>query len=141
MYRPAPIGLLLILWFIGEYIAFIYIISLIGLSGALLIGIASFLIGINTLRHLGLAAFSRMRQNAHPSEKGLDSTIHAVGALLLIIPGFLSDVIGLTLLAPSLRGLVATAFKKPLSKTRANRNPDIIDLDESDWRHIDEGQD
>ena len=142
MYRPAPIGMILILWFIGEYIAFAYVVSLIGLSGALLIGILTFLVGINTLRQLGLSALSQIRQQVNQTEirstTGAEPVLHSIGALLLIIPGFLSDMIGLALLAPSLRGWLVSSQKQPLSGTRPKANPDIIDLDESSWRRIDD---
>ena len=138
MIRPAPIGMLLILWFIGEYIAFTYVISVIGLGGAVLVGVATFLLGINSLRHIGLTAFSRIRQQANPSRTGMEPVIHSVGAILLIVPGFLSDLIGLALLAPSLRSWIATRGAYTPSGRRPNPDPNIIDLDESDWRHIDE---
>jgi len=142
MYRPAPVGMILILWLIGEYIAFAYVVSLIGLSGALLIGILTFLIGIHTLKGLGLSALSNLRQRVGQTDQrnatGVEPIIHSIGALLLIIPGFLSDLIGLALLAPSLRGWIVTSQTRPLSNARPNANPDIIDLDESSWRRIDE---
>ena len=140
MIRPAPIGMLLILWFIGEYIAFTYVISLIGLGGALLIGIATFLLGINSLRHIGLTAFSRLRQQASPSRTRMEPVVHSVGAILLIVPGFLSDLIGLALLAHSLRNWIVTTGTHAPSGRRPSPDPEIIDLDEADWRHIDEGK-
>ena len=110
MIRPAPIGMLLILWFIGEYIAFTYVISVIGLGGAVLVGVATFLLGINSLRHIGLTAFSRIRQQANPSRTGMEPVIHSVGAILLIVPGFFTAPCTTTFSSPRAGTLMTRPF-------------------------------
>ncbi len=53
----------------------------------------------------------------------------ALGAILLVIPGFLSDCVGLALLLPSWRHQELAA--KP-------RDPNVIDLTPQDWHRIDD---
>eukprot|EP01037_Dinobryon_pediforme_P002390 gene2390-2425_t len=149
MYRPAPIGLIILLWIVAEYVAFLYIVSLVGLSGALLIGIATFLIGINAIRRLGGAALANVRQQMNrdrvSANVGLGAIIQSFGAILLIIPGFMSDLVGLALLAPSLgQWLMTYSDRAGIGSSPQNKHqtrPDIIDLDASHWRRVEEKSD
>ena len=86
-----------------------------GLLGGLLTVIwviGSALLGIGVIRLQGLAALQRMQQamgqGGLPATAMLESTVMAMGGLLLVIPGFLTDSLGLlTLIGPLRRRLVA----------------------------------
>ena len=146
MYRPAPIAFIILCWIIAEYVAFLYIVSLVGLSGALLIGVATFLIGLNAIKRLGGAALANLRQQMNrdkvSANVGLGEVIQSFGALLLIIPGFMSDLVGLALLTPSLgQWLLTYSDRNSFARTaesKGQNQPDIIDLDASHWRRVDE---
>ena len=67
--------------------------------------------GLNTLR----AGFAQLRQNETPTYEMLSGAAIAFAALLLIIPGFATDVLGFFLIFPLSRKLI---FKKLLKKKK-----------------------
>jgi UPF0716 protein FxsA len=75
---------------------------------ALLLGDA--LLGAWLLRHQGSAAWRRfnvaLAERRVPTREVLDGVLIVFGGALLITPGFLSDILGLLLLAPPTRALV-----------------------------------
>ena len=87
---------------------------LVGLGGALLAGLAATLFGGWLLKRTGAAAVLRLRATlsgrgeSAPGEI-LDGTVRALAALALLLPGFLSDAIGLALTIPAVR---AAAIRK-----------------------------
>jgi UPF0716 protein FxsA len=136
----------LILWFAAEFCAFALVVSFAGLAGALLLGLATTLIGISLLRQLGRDAAFSLRQVfekpglAVKSETLVDGGFAAVGATLLILPGFLSDFVGLALSAPSIRLWLANRFKGHKTEPRRKHQPreQVIDLGAQEWRRIDD---
>ncbi len=75
--------------------------------------------GLNTLR----SGFNQLRQNKSPTYEVLSGAAIAFAALLLIIPGFATDLIGFFLIFPlSRRLLLNSLFKKinPVNKSKEN---------------------
>ena len=74
--------------------------------------------GLNTLR----AGFSQMVKNKTPAYEIISGAAIAFGALLLIIPGFATDILGFLIILPITRklifGKVSTKFKD--NKTEKN---------------------
>jgi UPF0716 protein FxsA len=145
MYRPGSITIALLIWFLSEYLAFSFVASKIGFSGALLIGIATSLLGVSVLRKLGTAAIAGLRRQIDRPQAAsgdlLDGMLSAIGGILLILPGFISDLVGLSLMSPSLRRWIAIRFGNETigSGAKSRRSsPDLIDLDAADWRHVEE---
>ncbi len=68
--------------------------------------------GLNTLR----SGFSQMIKNEIPAYEMISGAAIAFGALLLIIPGFATDIIGFLVIFPLTRklifGKISTKFKK-----------------------------
>jgi UPF0716 family protein affecting phage T7 exclusion len=58
------------------------------------------------------------------------ATLKILGAVLLVIPGFLAGIIGLALLTPSVRSILAKR------QSRKYADPRNIDLQAEDWREI-----
>lgn len=143
--RPGPVTLAIILWLVLEILAFSFVVSKVGMAGALLIGLGTTILGFAALKRLSADAFANLRRRMDsetaPQGNLLDGTLTALGAVFLILPGFVSDIVGLALLSPSLRGWLTGAFggSTPMpSAPKAQGSPDIIDLDASDWRQIEE---
>lgn len=72
---------------------------------------AMIFIGINLLRYLGASSMLRAAQNvrsggAMPAQTLANGLFKAVGAVLLIIPGFITDLIALLCFIPLVRGLL-----------------------------------
>jgi UPF0716 protein FxsA len=106
--------LLLLLVFIAVPIAEIYVIIQVGQAiGALptiAILIADSVVGSWLLRSQGRAAWRRFNQaiaeRRAPAREVLDGVLIVFGGALLITPGFISDVLGIVLLAPPTRALI-----------------------------------
>ncbi len=83
---------------------------------------AMIFIGINLLRYLGASSMLRAAQNVRsggvmPAQTLADGLFKAVGAVLLIIPGFITDFIALLCFIPLVRGLL---LKRWLAKVTAS---------------------
>lgn len=137
----------LVLWFALEALLFVLIVKLVGVGGAIVLGLLSSLLGLSTLRRAGASAMAKMRQAVSGRGRGVamqDETLATFGAFALLLPGFLSDIVGLVLIVPSLRvlvwrGMLAGGFvsvARSSARPAAPHGPTTIDLDPQDWRHV-----
>jgi len=139
---PILIVFYLSLWLAAEFAAFVYVVHLIGWGGAVLVCLFSSFAGLAALRRLGLSAAFRLRRAMAARAKGqkilsrevvLDGTLAGLGAFLLILPGFVSDLLGLALAAPSFRIWVMERLRLgPAFQTRRSA-PLLIDLTPREW--------
>ncbi len=141
----------LAIWAAAETLAWILVVDAVGLAGAVLLGLATSLGGAALARRLGRAAIGGLRQTIGPAGAGLpqgtvalDSLLAGLGAVLLLLPGFLTDAIGLVLAVPGARRLCAIWIggRGPAANGRpgARHGPREIDLDHADWHADDEGR-
>jgi UPF0716 protein FxsA len=132
---PGPVALTLILWLTLEVLAFWAVIAAIGFWGAVAVGLLTSLAGVALFRQLGRQAMDGLRATAAgaaPREGAfLDGTLGAIGAALLVLPGFASDFVGLALAAPSVRGWIARTFAPRFVE---KRGPTVVDLGADEWR-------
>ena len=130
---------LLIGWAVAEVLALLIAVKTLGFGGAILLTIGSSLLGVVLMRRLGLGAAQHLRAaiggGAAPQGALLDGMLAALGALLLILPGFVSDLAGLALAAPSVRQAIAARFGAagPVPSRRSAAKPDVIDLSPAEW--------
>ena len=89
--------------------------------------------GLNTLK----SGFSQLSKNQSPTYEVISGAAIAFAALLLIIPGFATDIMGFILIFPLSRKFI---LNKLLSKLNTNRkkNEDFI---EGDFEDIEENDD
>ena len=114
-----PIIEIIIFINVGDLIGVIYTILFILLTGV----VGLYLIKNHSLRNL--IKLSRNPVSKDDSFEKLSITLTIViSGLLLIFPGFLTDIIGLTLLIPKIRSIILTRIIKKASKS--NKNDDII---------------
>ena len=92
--------------------------------------------GLNTLK----SGFSQLSKNQSPTYEVISGAAIAFAALLLIIPGFATDIIGFILIFPLSRKFI---LNKLLSKLNTNRRKkedfiegDFEDIEENDDRKI-----
>lgn len=141
MRKPSWFVTAIAIWLLGETAALALIVHFFGWSGAILIGALTSLAGVVLMRQTGISAARGLRRafdGADVAEGAmLDGTLAALGSVLLILPGFLSDLIGLALAAPSIRQLLTRRFAKTIDKTRSQRDG-VIELSPEDWRRIDQ---
>lgn len=109
-------GLLLLLLPIAEIYAFIEVGGRIGAGWTLLWVVASAVMGVWLLRWHGMSTMQRvqaaMLRGELPARAMLDGTLLFFSAVLLIIPGFITDLLGLLLLLPPLRWLLLRRFAR-----------------------------
>lgn len=105
MYFLPVIFLFLELWLM------IIIGDKVGALAVILWLIAMIVIGVNLLRYLGAASMLRAAQGmrnggAAPGQSLADGLFKAIGAVLLIIPGFITDALALLCFIPLVRRVI-----------------------------------
>lgn len=127
-------------WPVAEIVAFIAVAAWLGVFEAVLLIVLTSLAGLFVLRHFRRGA-QRLREGRGIFNTAVfgDGMGPVLGALLLLIPGFVSSAAGvLVLLPPSRRLLIATLrrlFTRDPSR-RPPRDPDVIDLTPEEWRTL-----
>lgn len=90
-----------------EIFVFVQVGEWIGYGAAILLLIAIALLGVWLVKREGLATWRRaqaqLRAGEIPAGEAVDGALIAGAGLLLIVPGFVTDVIGLLLLLPPAR--------------------------------------
>ena len=95
---------------LAELAVFILVAGWIGVGWTLLATMATSALGFLLLARQGMRALTDLRDRARtrqPAGRELgDAGLVAVGGLLMVLPGFLGDLVGLLCLLPLTRGLV-----------------------------------
>lgn len=111
--------LVFICWLVAEVFVAIKVAELIGVGWMALALIASWPIGTWAFRSQGRAAWRRLGDavsaSRAPTREVLDGALVLVGGLLMIMPGFITDVIGAALLLPPTRASVRRALVRNLN--------------------------
>lgn len=101
--------LLLIVWPIAELYVAIQVAEVIGVLLTVVLLLAGIPVGIWLSRTEGRAAWRRLRlaqaTGRPPGREVLDGVLVVMGGALLIVPGFITDILGLVLLIPPSRAL------------------------------------
>ena len=123
----------ILVWFASEVIALAAVVGAFGWLGAILIGLATSFVGILQFRRIGSVISEGLRSSLRGGRMEMvqsDVTLASLGALLLVLPGFVSDLAGMALVAPGIRSWFRSCFiARPAS------SPDgVVDLDPADWR-------
>jgi UPF0716 protein FxsA len=131
-----PLVLLFIVVPIAELAVVIQVGQAIGVWWTVAILVADSILGSILMRAQGRAAWRRfnetMRVGRVPAKEVLDGGLIMFGGLLLLTPGFITDVLGLLLLVPPTRALVRRALARRLqqrmvvSMTGPRRRPDDV---------------
>ena len=74
--------------------------------------------GLNTLK----SGFIQLRNNESPTYEMISGAVIAFAAILLIIPGFATDILGFLLIFPITRKLVLSRFLKKYNKGKKEKN-------------------
>jgi len=111
-------AVLLVLWPIAELFVAIELARAIGVLETIVLLILSWPLGIWAVRAQGAAAWRRltvtMVQHRAPGRELLDGALVLLGGLLLVVPGFLTDVVGLVLLFPPTRAALRPLLARNL---------------------------
>ena len=111
-----------------EIIIFINVGDLIGVFYTILFILLTGVVGLYLIKNHSLRNLIKLSRNPISKDNSFEklsiTLIIVVSGLLLIFPGFLTDIIGLTLLIPKIRNTILTRIIKKTSKS--NKNDDII---------------
>jgi UPF0716 protein FxsA len=108
--------LMLIIWPIAELFVAIEVAQAIGVLATVLLLVIGWPIGLWVVRTQGRAAWQRLSAavaaGRPPGREVIDGALVLIGGTLLIVPGFITDVIGLVLLAPPTRALARSGIRR-----------------------------
>jgi UPF0716 protein FxsA len=124
--------LLLILWPVAELFVAIKVAEAIGVLLTVILLLAGWPLGMWLTKARGRAAWRRLSAAVNagrpPGREVVDGALVLLGGILLIVPGFITDALGLLLLAPT-RALARTAITRNfqsrvvVAATRFSRRP------------------
>lgn len=116
------VALLLLALPVAELVVIVQVAGSIGVPNTLGLLLLVSIVGVTLARRAGLGALERLRRSqlegTPPSRDLTDAALLLLAAFLLVLPGFISDVMGLALLLPPVRALVRTVVLQRLSKSR-----------------------
>ena len=127
-----------------EIYLFIKIGSQIGAFNTIFLIFLTAIIGIYYARYEGLntfrSGFLQIVKNEVPAYEIISGAAIAFGAILLIIPGFATDILGFLLIFPITRKLIFGNLSKKLKKHETKKNNfidgEFEDIEEDDDRKI-----
>lgn len=104
--------LLLVVLPVAELIVLVQVAGSIGVLDTLALLAVVSILGVWLAKRAGLGVVRRLRQaqaaGRTPSREVADGAIVLLAAVLLVLPGFISDVVGIALLLPPVRAGVRT---------------------------------
>ena len=127
-----------------EIFLFIKIGSEIGAITTILLIFATAIIGVYYAKYEGLntlkAGFIQLSKNETPTYEMLSGAVIAIAALLLIIPGFATDILGFLLIFPKTRKFFFSKFAKKFQTKKTEKNNfidgDFEDIDDENDKKI-----
>jgi len=145
---PALVPLFVLLAFpILEIATFVYVGQWLGVWTTVALVVLAAILGVAILRYQGLDALRKINQDIklhRPPARGIaNGFMIVVASFLLIIPGFLSDIVGLLLLVPPVRQLIWRLVGRRINVSyhtryrRRRRQDDFVDLSKEDYRRND----
>jgi UPF0716 protein FxsA len=130
---------LFICWAVAELYVAVKVADAIGVLLTVLLLIASWPIGVWIMRSQGRAAWARLSAavaaGKPPGQEILDGALVLIAGALLIVPGFITDLIGILLLLRPIRALARSGIVRNFHSrlvrqaTRLTREPSAYDVD------------
>ena len=136
------LGLLLLP--LGEIAAFVLIAAIIGFIPAVALLIGMSVAGAWLLRHAGSGRLRALKTAAATGDipaiqANSGSLLSVLGGILLLLPGFLSGILGLLLMLPPLQRWIRRAFRRTVARrTQPSGRPAIVDLERGEWQQVPE---
>ena len=110
--------LVFVVWVAAELFVAIKVADAIGVLATVVLLLLSWPVGSWALRSQGRAAWRRLgaavSAGRSPGREVLDGALVLIGGLLLIVPGFISDVLGVLALLPPTRALLRRQLARNL---------------------------
>jgi UPF0716 protein FxsA len=135
-------ALLLIAWPLAELVVAIEIARAIGVLAMLLLLILSWPLGTWALRSQGRVVWRRLAlasaEGRPPGREVIDGALVLIGGTLMLVPGFITDAVGLLCLLPPTRLLLRSLLVRNLQSrllTRAFRVTGVHEYDVDSTAH------
>ena len=127
-----------------EIYLFIKIGSQIGAITTILLIFATAIVGVYYAKYEGIntlkSGFAQISKNEVPTYEMISGAAIALAAILLIIPGFATDVIGFLIIFPITRKFFFSMFAKKYSQRKNIKNNfidgDFEDIEDDDERKL-----
>jgi UPF0716 protein FxsA len=123
--RPSLVPVLVFLMPLAEIAGFVIVGKIVGVWATLALVILSAFLGAALLRIQGVGILQRIsaesRNGGDPSREMIHGAMIVVAAFLLMLPGFISDIIGLLLFIPAIRDLAWQVLRKRIVVFGASR--------------------
>ncbi|HWT29471.1 MAG TPA: FxsA family protein [Propylenella sp.] len=138
-----PISLVILLLLLGEIAVFILVGEAIGVGATLALVMLSMIAGVLLLRRQGVATLTRIRSESAagrvPAKPLIEGAVLAVAAILMIIPGFITDLASLLLFIPAVRNAMWQRIRRRVevsvaryAASRPAATP-VLELDHSEY--------
>lgn len=155
--RPFIALSVLLAWPLAEIAGFVVVGRALGLWWTLGLVIITGLLGAFLMRQQGLHLLKKLSEQSQqgqiPASSVIDGAMIVVAGILLLLPGFVTDIVGIALFIPFVRRLLWSAigkrvvvvgprgrggFSRPSEGSRegtntANTTGKVVDLDEEDF--------
>jgi UPF0716 family protein affecting phage T7 exclusion len=126
---------------LAEMAAFVAVALTIGWIPAACLFLATTILGILILRRSGRGDLDRFREAfrrdgiraIHLESPGLGSML---GGILLVFPGFITDILGALLLLPAARRKFRGLISHVRERDRRRHDPSVIDLTPKEWHQV-----
>jgi len=109
-----------------EIYLFIKVGSQIGAITTILLIFTTAIVGVYYAKYEGLntlkAGFAQLNKNEAPTYEMISGAAIALAALLLIIPGFATDILGFLIIFPISRKIILSNFLNRINKNQPKRN-------------------
>jgi UPF0716 protein FxsA len=119
-----PFSLVFLTLILGEIAGFILVGQAIGVLATLGLVLLGMVAGVLLLRRQGVATLMRVRANLAadrpPARPLAEGAILAFAALLIILPGFITDIVGGLLFIPFVRETLWGAFRSRFTLRTGN---------------------
>jgi UPF0716 protein FxsA len=137
-----PVVLGLLAWPLIEIALFVTVGGWLGLWLTLAIVLGTGIAGVALMRWRGLRAMADLRAQVrnvrNPLPMVADQAMFMLAGILLILPGFLTDVLGLLLLIPPVRMvLISLAARRVIIRPGPTARRQAADVIEGDYTAVD----
>jgi UPF0716 protein FxsA len=135
------IAVLVLLLPVAEFLVFLLVAWAIGFSPALGLMVLTSLAGALVLRRVNRGQLGQFRRVLRDREVTASATqqgggVVALAGILLVLPGFITDILGAGLLVPPLRRCFGAALGQAVRRKTQAPGPVVIDLARSEWKAI-----
>ena len=131
------VALGLLAWPAAEIVAFIFVAAVMGFANAVFLVLLMSFAGLCVVRHFG-GDVVRFRTAAGTgiATATWGRAAPSVGGLLLLIPGFITSVLGIIILLPISRRWLLASCRHLLAGGRRPADAMTVDLAPNEWRSL-----